>query len=249
MTKIKMISITIALLFINACESKSSDINIMIEMRDDPLDGMTVSESMRKSMGAEGLIVEYKKCMSNMSQGWLETLKERAKEDLEVKSAKKVASCPVPFDALCESKSRQIYYYSDAKRILDGAKEECVYLGKWTANTQGKEVVAKMYKATFHVNGTPYTYESVNNCSINPINKDIVSTPQLSNDNTWVKLSVNTKKETQGCMLDFNLNSKHYHVEKCKANYDGKKLTGSTTAKNIHKHDDSVEITFDIVCE
>lgn len=245
-----MISITIALLFINACESKSSDMNIMIEMRDDPLDGMTVSESMRKSMGAEGLIVEYKKCMSNMSQGWLETLKEQAKEDLEVKSAKKVASCPVPFDALCESKARKTYYYTDAKRILDGVKSECDYLkDKWTANTQSKEVVAKMFKATFHVNGTPYTYESTNNCNTNPTNKDIVFTPQLSNDNTWVKLSVNTKKEMQGCMLDFNLNGKRYHAEKCKANYDGKKLTGSTTATSIHKYDDSVEITFDIVCE
>ena len=230
-----MISITMALLFFNACESKGSNISIMMEMVDDPI---------------VGVIIEYKKCITNMSEGSLEMMKEQAEEDSEMKSARKVASCPVPFDALCESKARKTYYYTDAKRILDGVKSECDYLkDKWTANTQSKEVVAKMFKATFHVNGTPYTYESTNNCNTNPTNKDIVFTPQLSNDNTWVKLSVNTKKEMQGCMLDFNLNGKRYHAEKCKANYDGKKLTGSTTATSIHKYDDSVEITFDIVCE
>jgi len=250
MTEIKIYSITIALLFLTACESKgSTGANIMIEKIDDPLDGMTVSAPMRKSMGAEGLIVTYKEC-TNMSEEGFEGLREAAEEDTEMKSVTKVSKCPTPYAALCESKFGNTYYYSDAKRILDGKKSECVYLkGTWTANTQGKEVVAKMYKATFHMNGTSYTYESASNCNINPINKDIISTPQLSDDATWVKLSANTKKGEQGCMFDFNVNGKHYHAEKCDVNYDGKNLTGKTTAGNIHKHDDNVEITFDIVCE
>lgn len=247
----KIFLIGIVLLLLTACESKArGNINSMMEMIDDPLDGMTVSKSMRKSMGVEGVIIEYKKCMTKMPENMFLGLKESVAEDAEIKSITKVSECPTPYDALCESKTGKQYFYTDVKRILDGQKEACDYMKHtWTANTQGKEIKAKMYKATFHVNGTPYSFESTNNCAVNPINKDIIFTPQMGDGDVWVKLSANIKKDEQGCMFDFSLNDKHYHAEKCDVNYDGKKLTGKTTAKDIQKHTGSAEIIFDIVCE
>jgi len=246
-----MISITMTLLFIAACESKGNEnINMMMEMLDDPMEGVTVSESMRKSMGTEGVIIKHKKCIANMSNDMFEGMKGEVQESEELLSVTKVSTCPTPYTALCESKTLTTYYYSDAKRILNIGKHECSYFkGKWTANTQGKEVEVKTYKAVFNIAGKKHIFETANNCQINPMIPEMVATPNYGE--TTLMLKASTRADS-GCMFSYSIDKKHYSAEGskgCSAKYDGRKIIGKAKAKNIHNPKDILDVSFDIECK
>jgi len=246
-------------LMVSACgNSSATDLVIMQEMIDDPLVGSSNPELMRKSFGADGVVVQYKRCMTGISQDtyeeFKEGLKQKTKKMSDTKSIALVDECPASYDALCKDKMYAKYYYTKSKRILDHVKEECAFFGGSAVfNTQGKEEVVKKEKATLIVDGKTYNFEALQNCMVNPMIPGIVSVPQLKSGTQWMTLDASTRGDNM-CKISFGkIGGVTYHGEgkKCHSLYDGKRIKGKATARRIgrKKGKEVVEVSFDIECE
>ena len=234
--------------------SKSKGKSLMLTKISDPLLGMGSSmntSATRKALGHAGEIIEYKQCMEGVAE-YYQVMKEQMDENdkfNDIKAIEIVDVCPTGAAAKCDSSMTGVnHYYTSSKRVLDGFKNQCVN-GEWSQ--QQDSIKAKKATATIIVSGTTHKFETNNNC-IQILGQGPVSTPVFSNDT--IQFGMSEMKEN----WDFNFmlpkgDGKTVTLYKgvrdgSKTIFDGKKITGSAKLANVHKPDDTVDVSFDINC-